>query len=117
MRKKRMGIVLLLIGTAFLFSLQTAGADDAVSVDEAADLAQDLTNPLADLMTIPIQMNYDQNIGAGNKGERLRTNIQPVIPFLLAEDWNLISRTIVPVIIRTTSFRAKAPSSAWETPA
>jgi hypothetical protein len=98
MRKKRMGIVLLLIGTAFLFSLQTAGADDAVSVDEAADLAQDLTNPLADLMTIPIQMNYDQDIGAGNKGERLRTNIQPVIPFHLTQDWNLISRTIVPVI-------------------
>jgi hypothetical protein len=70
MRKKRMGIVLLLIGTAFLFSLQTAGADDAVSVDEAADLAQDLTNPLADLMTIPIQMNYDQNIG-GHQPESL----------------------------------------------
>jgi hypothetical protein len=34
----------------------------------------------------------------GMKGERLRTNIQPVIPFHLAEDWNLISRTIVPVI-------------------
>jgi hypothetical protein len=41
-----MAIVLFLIGTALLFSLQTAGADDAVSVDEAADLAQDLTNPL-----------------------------------------------------------------------
>ena len=65
MRKKRMAIVLLLIGTALLFSLQTAGADDAPPVDEGADLAQELTNPLADLMTIPIQMNYDQDIGAG----------------------------------------------------
>jgi hypothetical protein len=68
MRKKWMAIVLLLIATILLFSLQTAGADDAVPVDEAADLAQDLTNPLADLMTIPIQMNYDQDIGAGEWG-------------------------------------------------
>jgi hypothetical protein len=117
MRKKRMAIVLLLIGTALLFSLQTAGADDAVSVDEAADLAQDLTNPLADLMTIPIQMNYDQNIGAGNKGERLRTNIQPVIPFHLTQDWNLISRTIVPVIDQDDIFPGEGSQSAWGTPA
>jgi hypothetical protein len=98
MRKKWMAIVLLLAATILFFPLYPAGADDAAPVDEAADLAQDLTNPLADLMTIPIQMNYDQDIGAGDGGERLRTNIQPVIPFHLNEDWNLISRTIVPVI-------------------
>ena len=68
------------------------------AADENADLAQELTNPLADLMTIPVQMNYDQNIGPDDAGERLQTNIQPVIPFHLNESWNLISRTIVPVI-------------------
>ena len=98
MRKKWMAIVLLLAATILFFPLYPAGADDAAPVDEAADLAQDLTNPLADLMTIPIQMNYDQDIGAGDGGERLRTNIQPVIPFHLNETWNLISRTILPVI-------------------
>jgi hypothetical protein len=72
--------------------------------EENADLAQELTNPLADLMTIPIQMNYDQDIGAGDEGERLRTNIQPVIPFNLNEDWNLISRTIMPLIYQDDIF-------------
>ena len=42
--------------------------------DEGADLAQDLTNPVADLLTIPIQLNYDQNIGPVEDGWKLRTN-------------------------------------------
>jgi hypothetical protein len=63
-----------------------------------ADLAQDLTNPVADLVTIPIQMSYDQNIGPADDGWKLQTNIQPVYPFDLSSDWNLITRTIMPVI-------------------
>jgi len=62
-----------------------------------AKLAQELTNPLADLMTIPIQMNYDRNIGVRDDGSKLQTNVQPVVPFSLNPDWNIISRTIVPV--------------------
>jgi hypothetical protein len=98
MKKKRRAIVLILVVTILFFPHYPVGADDAAPVDEGADLAQELTNPLADLMTIPIQMNYDQDIGAGDEGQRLRTNIQPVIPFHLDEDWNLISRTILPLI-------------------
>ena len=63
-----------------------------------ADLAQELTNPLADLLTIPIQMNFDQNIGPADDGWKLQTNIQPVYPFDFGSDWNVITRTIVPVI-------------------
>jgi len=69
-----------------------------------AGLAQELTNPLADLMTIPIQMNYDRDIGPLDDGWKLQTNIQPVIPFSLTDDWNLISRTIVPVIYQDDIF-------------
>lgn len=66
--------------------------------DSDADLAQELSNPIADLITIPIQMNYDGNYGPGDDGWRLQTNIQPVIPFNVSENWNLITRTIMPVI-------------------
>jgi hypothetical protein len=55
-------------------------------------------------MTIPIQMNYDRDIGPLDDGWKLRTNIQPVIPVGLNEDWNLISRTIVPVISQDDLF-------------
>lgn len=63
-----------------------------------AELAQDLANPLADLMSIPIQMNYDQNIGVRDDGSKLQINVQPVVPFSLTPEWNLITRTIIPVI-------------------
>jgi hypothetical protein len=55
-------------------------------------------------MTIPIQMNYDHDIGPRNDGWKLQTNIQPVIPFTLNDDWNLITRTIVPVIAQDDIF-------------
>jgi hypothetical protein len=48
-------------------------------VGSAADLAQELTNPIADLVTVPIQMNRDRNIGPADDGTKLTTNIQPVI--------------------------------------
>ena len=66
--------------------------------ESSSDLAKDLTNPIADLITIPVQMTLDRNIGPDEKGYKLQTNIQPVYPFELSEDWNLITRTIMPVI-------------------
>jgi hypothetical protein len=63
-----------------------------------AELAQELTNPLADLVTIPIQMNFDREIGPADDGTKITTNVQPVVPFHLSDDWNLITRTIVPIV-------------------
>lgn len=62
------------------------------------ELAKQLSNPVADLVSVPFQLNYDENIGADDSGSRWTLNIQPVIPISLSEDWNLISRTIVPVV-------------------
>lgn len=61
------------------------------------DLAKKLANPVADLISVPIQSNYDFGIGPGD-GTKWTTNIQPVIPFGINDDWNVISRTILPVI-------------------
>ena len=69
-----------------------------------ADLAQQLSNPIADLITIPVQMNYDRGIGPQDDGWKLQTNIQPVIPFAVNDDWNLITRTIMPVIYQDDIF-------------
>ncbi len=63
-------------------------------------LAKKLANPIAALISMPFQFNYDRGYlnTSGNDSNKWTLNIQPVIPFSLNDDWNLISRTIVPVI-------------------
>lgn len=64
----------------------------------ADELAKQLSNPIASLVSVPIQFNYDDRIGPLDRGERYFVNVQPVIPMSIGENWNLISRTIVPII-------------------
>jgi hypothetical protein len=61
------------------------------------DLARAAQNPLANMVSIPFQNNTNFNTGPEN-GTQNVLNIQPVIPIDLTPDWNLITRTIVPVV-------------------
>jgi hypothetical protein len=105
---KTFAVVLSLVAGLFVSGLALgqsgAEAPSSVSQDTDAELAQELSNPVADLVTIPVQMNYDREIGPRDDGWKLQTNIQPVVPFHLNEDWNLISRTIMPVIYQDDIF-------------
>lgn len=64
---------------------------------DGSDLAKKLSNPVSDLISVPIQGNLDFGGGVAG-GQRFYTNVQPVIPIALNDDWNLISRTILPVV-------------------
>lgn len=71
-----------------------AGDDEKA---KAAELAKKLSNPVASLISVPIQNNWDFGIGSAN-AMRYTANVQPVIPFSMSADWNVITRTIVPII-------------------
>ncbi len=83
----------LCVVLAGAFSAQAQEAPDS----EEERLAKRLANPIAALISVPFQFNYDSDIGPADDGERATLNIQPVVPITLNEDWNVISRTIVPV--------------------
>jgi hypothetical protein len=76
----------------------SAQANDGASKSAGADdLAQKLQNPVASLISVPIQTNADFGIGP-NDGLRITTNVQPVVPIAVNDKWNVISRTIVPIV-------------------
>ena len=86
------------VGAAIVAAIIATVDPAAAQEPDAAALAKKLSNPIADLISVPIQFNFDQGMGPDGNGERYLTNIQPVIPFGISEGWNVISRTIVPVI-------------------
>lgn len=70
----------------------------AAQAQDAADLAQDLANPIAAIISVPFQLNIDDNIGPSDSGSRKTLNFQPVVPFALDSGANIITRTIVPYV-------------------
>ncbi len=69
----------------------------AMAQSSAAELARKAQNPVADLISVPFQLNWNFDVGPLEKDQQI-LNIQPVLPFNLNDDWNLITRTIVPLI-------------------
>jgi hypothetical protein len=88
---------------AFLAAVALSALPDGVSAADAG-LAQKLANPVAALISVPFQFNYDNGIGPADDGSRSVLNNQPVIPFSFGEDWNIISRTIVPLVDQSDIF-------------
>lgn len=85
--------LLLTAMVLFTYSIRAQDADPS----SAAELAKKLANPIASLISLPFQGNFDVGIGDHN-GSKMVLNVQPVIPFSLNENWNLITRWIVPIV-------------------
>jgi hypothetical protein len=92
-----------ILGMTFSCSAQAQESNEA--------LARQLSNPIASLISVPFQFNADYGAGADGDGAVYTLNIQPVIPVRLNQDWNVISRTVLPIVGREDVL--PSDSSAW----
>ena len=76
--------------------LATASLTPGLAKEET-ELAKKTQNPVSDLISVPFQSNFNFGVGPDDDLQYV-LNIQPVVPFTLTEEWNLITRTIIPLI-------------------
>ena len=63
-----------------------------------------ITKSVAALVSVPISSSFDFGVGDANKRFRYTAKLQPVIPFTLGDGWNIISRTILPIVNQNDVF-------------
>jgi hypothetical protein len=93
MKRSSASVTAIALSTAMSIVVPPAVAD----VDEA-EVAKQTQNPVADLISLPLKFDYNSNLGPTEAGNQTVLTIEPVIPLHISTDWNLISRTLLPVI-------------------
>jgi hypothetical protein len=84
-------------GAGFALVVSLSASVQAQEQPSSEDLAKIAQNPVGNLISVPIQENANLNVGPYDHMQNV-VNIQPVIPIHLSDDWNLITRTILPII-------------------
>jgi hypothetical protein len=97
MRRKLKSFSTIIFCTFLLLVSAGVWAEEPKKMDET-ELAKAAQNPIANMISIPIQANLNFRYGPDKDKMQSVTKIQPVIPISLNKEWNLITRTIVPVI-------------------
>ena len=72
-------------------------ASGASAADNDGDLAKKLNNPISDLVSVPLQFNWEFGNGPDEDTWHVQ-NFQPVVPFHITDRTNMIGRLIMPSI-------------------
>jgi len=99
MLKRSLPVILSL-----LLSTQLLAADEIETSTE--HLAKQLQNPVATLVSVPFQNNFEYGLGAAENGTRYTLKFQPVIPKPFNSDWNLVTRPIITYLNQQNVFGA-----------
>jgi hypothetical protein len=91
------GVARPVAAIALAFCAMAARGQESKPEESAEELAKKLSNPIADLVSIPFQFNWQEGYGV-NDDLQFILNVQPVVPFHITKDWNMIARFIVPYI-------------------
>ena len=81
-------------------------AANGTAQDSESDLAKQTQNPVANLISVPFQANTTYRAGPRERTQNV-LNIQPVIPLSLSDEWNLITRTIFPIVSQPSFARGQ----------
>lgn len=89
------GILIAIAASESIAQTETDSAKDARHRKAEASLAKAAQNPVANMMSLPLQWNFYTAGGLGSKSAMV-LNVQPVLPLPIGEKWLIVSRTIVP---------------------
>ncbi len=118
MRKNRNLEILIIFSILFIFSLgkmlaqkNTTNSDSKDTSQNTAplNLAQAAANPIANMISLPFQFNFNYHTGQFDRSQTV-LNFQPVLPFRLSDNWNVITRTIIP-LIQQPDFKSNSGST------
>ena len=102
------GLALITFCMPGLCHAQPAAAQPTPGESEDSQAAKKLSNPMSDLVSVPFQFNWEQNVGPFEQ-TRFILNVQPVMPFTMNKDWNLVARVIVPLVSQPALTEGSAP--------
>jgi hypothetical protein len=73
----------------------------ALSAMDPREAGEELNNPVPVTINVPLQLDFDGNIGSAASGTRWTLQTKPVVPLALSEDWELAARTIAKLQAQT----------------